>query len=97
MIPPSDLTQRFLLENLDIRGQVVRLGPAWRQILARRDYPEALRPLLAEFAALAVLIGSGLKHPGRAVLQVMGHGPDLDGGGRLHPRPGAAGDAARRR
>jgi molecular chaperone Hsp33 len=75
MIPPSDLTQRFLLENLDIRGQVVRLGPAWRQILARREYPEALRQLLAEFAALAVLLGSGLKHPGRAVLQVMGHGP----------------------
>jgi molecular chaperone Hsp33 len=75
MIPPSDLTQRFLLENLDIRGQVVRLGPAWRHILARREYPEALRQLLAEFAALAVLLGSGLKHPGRAVLQVMGHGP----------------------
>ena len=75
MIPPSDLTQRFLLENLDIRGQVVRLGPAWRQILSRREYPEALRQLLAEFAALAVLLGSGLKHPGRAVLQVMGHGP----------------------
>lgn len=75
MIPPSDLTQRFLLENLDIRGQVVRLGPAWRQILARREYPEALRQLLAEFAALAVLLGSGLKHPGRAVLQVVGHGP----------------------
>lgn len=75
MIPPTDLTQRFILENLDIRGQVVRLGPAWRQILARREYPEELRQLLADFAALAVLLGSGLKHPGRAVLQVMGHGP----------------------
>ena len=75
MPPPSDLTERFLLENLDIRGQVVRLGPLWRQILARRDYPESLRQLLGEFAALAVLIASGLKHPGRAVLQVMGQGP----------------------
>lgn len=72
---PADLTQRFLLENLDIRGQVVRLGPLWRAILGRRDYPEAIRPLLAEFAALGVLVGAGLKHPGRAVLQVMGHGP----------------------
>ena len=72
---PADLTQRFLLENLDIRGQVVRLGPLWRAILGRRDYPAAVRPLLAEFAAVGVLIGSGLKHPGRAVLQVMGHGP----------------------
>ena len=75
MTAPADLTQRFLLENLDIRGQVVRLGPAWRAILSRRDYPEALRPLLAEFAALAVLIAAGLKHPGRVVLQVMGDGP----------------------
>lgn len=72
---PADLTQRFLLENLDIRGQVVRLGPLWRTILGRRDYPEAIRPLLADFAAIGVLIGAGLKHPGRAVLQVMGHGP----------------------
>jgi molecular chaperone Hsp33 len=75
MAAPSDLTRRFLLENLDIRGQVVRLGPVWNAILARRAYPGELRPLLGEFAALAVFIGSGLKHPGRAVLQVMGHGP----------------------
>jgi molecular chaperone Hsp33 len=75
MDTPADLADRFLLENLDVRGQVVRLGPLWRTIAARRAYPEAFRPLLGEFAALAVLIGSGLKHPGRAVLQVMGHGP----------------------
>ena len=75
MTHPSDLTDRFLLENLDIRGQVVRLGPLWRVILSRREYPEAFRQLLGEFAAIAVLIGSGLKHPGRAVLQVMGQGP----------------------
>ena len=72
---PAALTQRFLLEHLDIRGQVVRLGPLWRSILGRREYPEPVRPLLAEFAAIGVLIGAGLKHPGRAVLQVMGHGP----------------------
>ena len=75
MSHPSDLTDRFLLENLDIRGQVVRLGPLWRAVLSRREYPDAFRQLLGEFAAIAVLIGSGLKHPGRAVLQVMGQGP----------------------
>jgi molecular chaperone Hsp33 len=72
---PSDLTQRFIFENLDIRGQVVRLGPVWRAIVSRREYPGDLLQLLGEFAALSVLIGSALKHPGRAVLQVMGHGP----------------------
>jgi molecular chaperone Hsp33 len=75
MPAPSDLTQRFLLENLDIRGQVVRLGPVWQSILARRAYPESLRQLLGEFASIAVLIGAGMKHPGRTVLQVMGQGP----------------------
>jgi molecular chaperone Hsp33 len=75
MDSPADLTQRFLLENLDIRGQVVRLGPAWKAILSRRDYPVSLRQMLGEFTAIAALLGSGLKHPGRAVLQVMGHGP----------------------
>jgi len=53
----------------------VRLGPLWRAIVSRRDYPDELLGLLGEFAALAVLIGSGLKHPGRAVLQVIGQGP----------------------
>jgi molecular chaperone Hsp33 len=75
MTHPTDLTDRFLLENLDIRGQVVRLGPLWRAILSRREYPEGFRQLLGEFAAIAVLLGSGLKHPGRVVLQVMGQGP----------------------
>ncbi len=75
MNAPADRTQRFLLENLDIRGQVVRLGPVWRAILARRDYPAPLVQLLGEFASIAVLIAAGLKHPGRNVLQVMGHGP----------------------
>jgi molecular chaperone Hsp33 len=75
MTASADVTQRFLLENLDIRGQVVRLGPLWRALLGRRDYPDSIRPLLGEFSALAVLIAGGLKHPGRAVLQVMGHGP----------------------
>jgi molecular chaperone Hsp33 len=75
MIPPVDLTQRFILENLDIRGEVVHLGPLWEAIGARRDYPESMRPLLGEFAALVLLIAASLKHPGRVVLQVMGRGP----------------------
>jgi molecular chaperone Hsp33 len=75
MSVPADLTQRFLLEHLDIRGQVVRLGPLWRTLLSRHPYPESLRQLLGEFASVAVLVGSGLKHPGRAVLQVIGQGP----------------------
>ena len=69
------LHQRFLLEAADIRGEAVHLGPLWRQIASRRPYPKPLLALLGEFASLAVIIATGLKAPGRAVLQVMGQGP----------------------
>ena len=67
-----DSTRRFLLEDLDIRGQLVCLTRVWQAVAGRRAYTEAERRLLGEFAAVAVLVGAGLKHPGRAVLQVMG-------------------------
>ena len=74
MSVPS-FTRRFLLENLDIRGQVVCLTDVWQAIAARRDYAPAVRTLLGEFAAVSVMVGAGLKHPGRALLQVSGPGP----------------------
>ena len=71
----DSVTRRFLLENLDIRGQVVCLTDVWQAIAARRDYAPAVRTLLGEFAAVSVMVGAGLKHPGRALLQVSGPGP----------------------
>jgi molecular chaperone Hsp33 len=71
----SSTTRRFLLEDLDIRGQVVCLGDVWQAIAARRDYAPAVRALLGEFTAVSVMVGAGLKHPGRALLQVSGPGP----------------------
>ena len=38
----DDVLHRFLFEELDVRGAVVRLGPVWRQLLAGRDYPAPL-------------------------------------------------------
>ena len=32
----SDYVQRFLFDDLDIRGAVVRLGPVWQQLLSNR-------------------------------------------------------------
>ncbi|TMQ74952.1 hypothetical protein ACCUM_2340 [Candidatus Accumulibacter phosphatis] len=37
----DDCLSRFLLDDLDIRGAVVRLGPAWRKMLANRNYSVA--------------------------------------------------------
>jgi len=70
-----DTVRRFLFDDLDIRGAVVRLGPAWHEMQARRDYGAPERDLLGELAAVTTLIGSSLKLPSRITFQLQGHGP----------------------
>ena len=70
-----DTIHRFLFEDLDIRGSLVQLGPAWRSLCAVRDYAPATRNLLGELAAITTIIGSNLKTPGRVRFQLQGTGP----------------------
>jgi molecular chaperone Hsp33 len=63
-------SRRFTLDNLDIRGQVVRLTDVWRDMHEARHYPANIRQFLGELACVSVLIGAGLKRPGRAALQI---------------------------
>ena len=69
-----DAVHRFLLESLDIRGAIVHLGPAWREMQAGRGYPAAVRDLLGELATVTAVIGNSLKVPGRLSFQLKGHG-----------------------
>ncbi len=72
---PTDQTQRFLLENLDIRGAWVRLDTAWQALCARRDYPAPVRELLGEMTAISVMLAANLKQAGRLSFQIQGSGP----------------------
>ena len=69
-----DTVHRFLFEALDIRGVLVQLGPAWQAMHARRGYPDPVRDLLGEMAAVTTLMGSNLKAPGRLSFQLQGNG-----------------------
>ena len=69
-----DEVHRFLLEELDIRGALVQLGPSWTAMNAQRKYAPPVRKLLGEMAAVTALIGSNLKAPGRISFQLQGHG-----------------------
>lgn len=68
----SDFSRRFTLENLDIRGQVVQLSTAWCTLIAGRHYPPHVVSYLGEIMCVSVLVGAGLKHRGRATLQIQG-------------------------
>ena len=54
---PSDYYRPFLFEDLDIRGAVARLGPAWRAMCHGRDYPPAVRDMLGEMTAVSLIAG----------------------------------------
>ncbi len=73
---------KFLFDGLPVRGMVVRLGEAWPQILQRRAansatgaYPQAVRDLLGEMTAAALLMQANIKFNGALVLQIFGDGP----------------------
>ncbi|MCP5244138.1 MAG: Hsp33 family molecular chaperone HslO [Burkholderiales bacterium] len=71
----NNYVQRFLLENLDIRGAVVRVESVWQQMLKDRQYPEPVVQLLGELSATALLLGDNLKQSGRLTVQLKGDGP----------------------
>jgi molecular chaperone Hsp33 len=71
----TDYVQRFLFEDLDIRGRLVCLTGAWQRMLDGRGYPEDIAALLGHTTALNVLLGANQKGSGRVTLQVQGSGP----------------------
>ena len=71
----TDYIQRFLFEQLDVRGRLVCLTGAWRRMLEGRAYPDHVVGLLGHTTALAALLGANQKDSGRVTLQVQGSGP----------------------
>ncbi|MFG6431270.1 Hsp33 family molecular chaperone HslO [Roseateles sp. LYH14W] len=70
---------KFLFDGLPVRGMLVRLTDAWREVLSRREpgqeYPPELRDMLGQMSAAAVLMQANIKFNGALVLQVFGDGP----------------------
>ena len=64
---------------MPVRGMLVRLDDAWRDVLLRRSqtgvYPPAVAELLGEMTAAAVLMQANIKFNGALVLQLHGDGP----------------------
>ena len=89
----DDMILPFEVAPLDLRGRVVRLGPALDEILNAHAYPAAISKLLGEAVVLTVLLGSSLKFDGRFILQTKTDGPvrmlvvDYRTPGRCAPAP----------
>ncbi len=71
----DDTTQRFLFEEHNIRGEIVRLHQSYLQCTENRDYPLSVQKLVGEALAASVLLTTSLKFEGSLTLQVQGAGP----------------------
>lgn len=68
-----DQRQRFYLQDLPIRGEVVHLQQTLHTILNQKSYPLALQHLLGEMLVASALLASTLKVRGRLSLQLQGN------------------------
>jgi molecular chaperone Hsp33 len=71
----DDTILPFAVKALDVRGRIVRLGPALDTILSSHDYPVPVAKLLGEAIVLTVMLGTSLKFEGRFILQTQSDGP----------------------
>ena len=74
-VPIDDAVLPYEVDALDVRGRLVRLGPALDDILTKHDYPAPVGKLLGEAIVLTTLLGSALKFEGRFILQAQTDGP----------------------
>jgi molecular chaperone Hsp33 len=74
MSDSTSYVQRFLLDDLDIRGAIVKLDDVWRPSSKTATTPRRARPARRDGRHHHV-IGGNLKQPGRLTMQLQGHGP----------------------
>jgi len=70
----KDQLQRFMFEQLGVRGQLVKLNTSFLEATANHDYPPAVQKVLGEFMAAASLLSTTIKFKGSLTLQAQGDG-----------------------
>jgi len=70
-----DNVTRFMFERAAVRGALVSLDDACREILGQHPYPPALRRVLTELLAASALLASTLTFKGTLTVQLQGAGP----------------------
>jgi len=71
----GDFVQPFQIEDLNIRGRLIRLGNAYAKAIVDHAYPPPVAKLIGETMALAAMLASALKYDGIFTLQAQGNGP----------------------
>lgn len=71
----DDVIQPFSVEKTNVRGRMVRLGPALARMMQQHDYPPPVAAILSEVVTICLLLSGMLKYKGVFTLQIKGNGP----------------------
>ncbi|HUL12679.1 MAG TPA: Hsp33 family molecular chaperone HslO [Methylococcaceae bacterium] len=71
----QDSFQRFIFEDIGVRGELVRLDASWQTVLERHTYPSAVSNQLGQALAAVLLLSATIKFQGSLILQAQGEGP----------------------
>ena len=71
----NNMLNRYLFEELSVRGELVQLDETYQEIISGKEYPAPIKHLLGELAVATSLLTATLKFEGSITLQLQGDGP----------------------
>ncbi|MGO1295676.1 MAG: Hsp33 family molecular chaperone HslO [Vibrio sp.] len=71
----NNMLNRYLFENLSVRGELVQLDETYQKIITSKEYPTAVQRLLGELVVATSLLTATLKFEGSITVQLQGDGP----------------------
>lgn len=71
----NNILNRYLFEDLSVRGELVQLDDVYQEIISSKEYPAALQALLGELLVSTTLLTATLKFEGSITMQLQGDGP----------------------
>ncbi len=72
---PHNVLNRYLFEELSVRGELVQLTDSYQSIIGSKDYPAPIKTLMGELLVATTLLTATLKFEGSITLQLQGDGP----------------------
>jgi molecular chaperone Hsp33 len=75
IIATTDVLNRYLFDEMHVRGELVQLSQSYQSIIKNHNYPIGVRLLLGELMAATCLLSATLKFEGEITVQLQGDGP----------------------
>lgn len=74
-IATTDVLNRYLFNDMHVRGELVQLSKSYQSIIKNHNYPIGVRLLLGELMVATCLLSATLKFEGEITVQLQGDGP----------------------